>query len=218
MPTYDPVQAASAQLKQLKTILTSAIDANMISVSANFPNAVMEQRELTAFPIPLTSLKVWDAFHTNLPGTPANDDLGLITGTFGTDSNSVQTSDLKNTTTTQYAGFEFVVPENYETGQTIELNISAGQLTTLASVSATLDVEAYKPDGIGGVGSDLCQTAAQSIKSLTMADKVFVLDGSGLYPGDRIEGRIAIAINDSATETAVDGIIGNIELLADCRG
>src|SRR5690349_17053811 len=55
----------------------------------------LEQNANAVFPIPWEAWRVWDALHTNLPGTSAADDLALVGGTFGAASPSIQTYDVK---------------------------------------------------------------------------------------------------------------------------
>lgn len=169
--------------------------------------------------IPLTLLRVHDALQTNLPGTSATDDLGLSTGTLGTDSPKVTTGDLKAAgATTRYARLQFALPPEYDDGNTVTVRISAGMETTVADGTATVDVEAYKCDREGAVGSDICATAAQSINSLTFANKDFTITPTGLSAGDMLDIRIAVAVNDGSTVTAVIATIGAVELLLDIKG
>lgn len=186
------------------------------SITPRRPRTERQQRELVAFPVPLTSLRVFDAMQTNLPGTAASDDLGISGGTYGTDAPKLVTSDAKATTVTQKGRFTLRVPEDYEDGETIKLRLSAGMNTTVSDGTATVDVSAYVNGRDGTIdGSDLVTTAATTINSLTFADKDFTIDGSGLSAGDELDILITIAITDAATGTAVIGAIGAIELLAD---
>lgn len=179
----------------------------------------LAQEALAVYPIPWTAWRVWNALHTNLPGTPATDDLGLVGGTFGTNTPSIRTEDLKNAgATNNYARCQLYLPPEYDTGETVVLRFHAGMITTVASATATLDVECYKSDGESGLGSDLCATSALDINSLTLADKDFTITATGLSPGDLLDIRIATAVNDSATGTAVIACIGAASLLLDIRG
>ena len=110
------------------------------------------------------------------------------------------------------------LPAEYDTGQTVTLRINGGMVTTVSDTTATVDVEAHESDGEGGVGSDLCATAAQSINNLSFAQKDFSITPTGLSAGDLLDVRIAVAVDDSATGTAVIGSIGSIALLCDVRG
>lgn len=187
-------------------------------ITTTFARTILAQEALAVYPVPLTSLRVFDAFQTNLPGTAASDDLALIGGTFGTDSPSVQTSDSKNTSVTQRARFLYQIPPEYEAAQTVVLRASAGMNTTVASSSATVDFEVYEIDRVTGLSSDLCATSATSINSLTFADKDFTVTATALAPGSVLDVRMTIAITDSATATAVIGEIGALEFLMDIRG
>lgn len=176
--------------------------------------------ELQAFPIPLTDFRVWDAMQTLLPGTPSADDLGLVGGTFGTATPSIRTEDLKALgATNQRARFLVQLPWEYVAGETVTLRFQAGMITTVAGTSATLDCEAYKlqDDPDDAIGSDLVTTSATSINSLTFASTDFVITPTSLSPGDILDVRVTIAVNDGASGTAVIAAITSAKLLADVR-
>jgi len=170
------------------------------------------------YSIDLLTLRIWNAITTFL-STAGSDDLGIPSAvTFGTATPTVITSDAKAASITQYARFLFVIPIEWDTGSTLQIAINAGMDTTISDTSATIDVEAYASDGFGGVTSDHVTTAAQSINSLTPATKTFNLNTSGLAPGSTLDVRVAIAIVDGATATAVTGVIGKIDMLCDVKG
>lgn len=193
-----------------------------LSVSGDlppYPRASLVQDTLALYPIPWGSWRVWDAYQTVLPGTPATDDLALIGGTFGTGTPSIQTEDLKTAgATNKYARTMLVLPPEYDGGETLSVRFHAGMLTTVADGSATIDAEVYLSDNEAGLGLDLVTTAAQSINSLTLADKDFTIDPAGLVAGDILDLRITLAINDAASGTAVKGIVGAAFLMADIKG
>jgi len=170
------------------------------------------------FPIPWTWWRVWDALHTNLPGTPANDDLALIGGTWASNASSVQAGDLKGEgATTRYASITIPLPWEYEDGETVKLRFHAGMLTTAADNACTLDVVCYEADEERGIGSDLCTTAAQSMNSTAFSDLDFTITSTNLAAGDLLDVRVAIACNDGGTGTAVTPCIGAAHLLCDVR-
>ena len=208
---------AAATLDELR--ITGSLAIKDTGVAAQQRSSVLKQEPNAIFPIPLTSLRVWDAFHTNLPGTAATDDLALIGGTFGTAPPIISAGDLKAAgATTRYTRFEVQLPECYDPGETVTLSISAGMTSTIADTTCTIDVECYKLNKITGIGSDLCSTAAMTMNSLTFADKEFTITPSGLAAGDILDVRIAIACNDGATATAVLPTIAAIDLLCDIKG
>jgi hypothetical protein len=150
--------------------------------------------------IPLTQARVWDATQTNLPATPASDDLGIITGTWGTNPIRITAGDVKALgSTTRRLYLAIPIPSNYEDGQTIQLRIRAKMETTVADVSCTID-------------------AAASMNSLSAANYDFTINATGVDPGDLLEVRISIASNDAATATAVTPAIYSVSLLCDTRG
>lgn len=208
-----------ADLTVKDVIVTGTIITNDSSISAQTRATILRQDPNAIFPVPLTSLRVWDAYHTVLPGTAAADDLALVGGTFATAPPVVSAGDLKAAgATTRYARFQVQLPECYDAGQTVSLSIAAGMVTTVADVSCTIDAEVYKIDKTAGIGSDLCATAAVTINSLVMSAKVFAITPGSLAAGDVFDVRIAIACNDAATGTAVTPTIAAIDLLADIKG
>lgn len=164
--------------------------------------------------------RVHDNLAALLPVAGATDDLGNVPGTVGTTAPSLQTEDLKAAgATDNKATFFLKVPDWYLAGSTLALVCNAGMITTVSDTTATLDVEAWVPDyanADGSVSSDLCTTAAQSINSLTFANKSFTIDddvaGHEIAAGDILQFRITTAVNDGATGTAVIAAIRKIHL------
>ena len=185
----------------------------------SYARSNLQQDPNAVFAVPFAHLRVWDALGTNLPATPATDDLGLVGGTFGSASPKVSSGDLKAAgATSRYARFQFQLPAEYDAGTSVTVRLHAGMTTTVADTSAVADVECYKSDSEAGVGSDLCTTAAQSINSLTDADKDFTITPTGLTAGDVLDVRLTLTVTDAATGTAVTADIGAIEFLVDIKG
>lgn len=182
------------------------------------PRSWLAQDDNAIYAVPLVDLRVFDALATNLPGTSANDDLALVGGTFGSASPKISTGDVKASSVTRYARFQFQLPPEYVAGQSVTVRLHAGMTTTAADTSATVDVECYESDAEAGVGSDLCTTNAQSINNVTWADKDFIVTPSGLVAGDVLDIRITVAVVDGATGTAVIADIGKISMLLDVKG
>jgi len=194
----------------------SVVDAT-VSAAAAIGRAKLAL-ESKKYLIPLTDLRVWDAMQTNLPGTGAADDLAIIGGTFGSGSPSIQTGDVKASSTTRRARFLVPLPAEYENAGTVTLRASAGMVTTVSDTTATIDFEVYESNKTTGIGSDLCATAATTINSLTFGDKDFSITAAGLVAGDLLDVRVSIAVVDGATATAVIGAFGSLELICQVRG
>jgi hypothetical protein len=189
-----------------------------IAGNADIAFTKIAQRVLAESVISLTQARVWDAVQTNLPATPASDDLGIITGTWGTNPVRITAGDVKALgSTTRRLYLAISIPSNYEDGQTIQLRIRAKMETTVADNSCTIDAEAYVGSD-GALGSDLVTTSATSMNSLSAANYDFTINATGVDPGDLLEVRLSIASNDAATATAVTPAIYSVSLLCDTRG
>lgn len=200
------------------TIPDETLTNQNLAANANIETSKMAQRVLAESVVPVHSFRVWDAVASNPVSAAANDDLGLVTGTWGTNPVRLTAGDLKAAgATTRRIYFSVPVPANYEDGETIQIRIRAKMETTLADVSCTVDLEAYVGSS-GAVSSDLATTSAQSMNSFTAANYDFTLSGSGVNPGDLIECRLSIACNDAASATAVTPAVYKVSLLCDTRG
>jgi hypothetical protein len=189
-----------------------------IAGNADIATTKLAQRVLAESIVPLTQARTWDAVATNLPASATSDDLGLVSGTWGTNPARITAGDVKALgATTRRLYVAIPIPANYEDGQTIQLQIRAKMETTVADVSCTIDAEAYV-GADGAVGSDLVTTVAQSMNSLTAAAYTFTINATGVDPGDLLEVRLSISSNDAATATAVTPAIYSIALLCDTRG
>jgi hypothetical protein len=189
-----------------------------IAGNADIATTKLAQRVLAESIIPLTQARTWDSVAVNLPASASSDDLGLVSGTFGTNPARITAGDVKALgATTRRLYMAIPIPANYEDGQTIQLQIRAKMETTVADVSCTLDAEAYV-GADGSLSSDLVTTPAQSMNSLTAAAYNFTINATGVDPGDLLEVRLSIASNDAATATAVTPAIYSIALLCDTRG
>lgn len=149
-----------------------------------------------------------DSQRTLLPTVAENDDLALILGTFLTDDPLLQTSNADGTTVTQKARFQIVVPEWYIPDNDAKIVINAGLATTVATGTATVDIQAVRQ---GAPTVDIVATAAQSINSLTAADKTFVLTDTNLVAGDVLDCIVTIAITDDGTGGAKFGQINKVK-------
>lgn len=196
----------------------ATLNESHLSSSTLIPRSKLAQDSLQAVPIPLYNWRVWNAPISSLPAAAANDDLGLVYGTFGTGHDLIQTGDLKNTTTTRYARTMVTLPYNYQSAETVQIRAYAGMETTVASSSTTIDFEVYEIDGTGAISADLCATAATTINSLTYANKDFTITSTGLVAGDVLDIRMTIVVTDSGTGTAVIGSVGKTNLLVDLKG
>jgi hypothetical protein len=189
-----------------------------IAGNADIATTKLAQRVLAESIVPLTQARTWNAVATNLPAAAASSDLGLVSGTWGTNPVRITAGNVRTIgATTRRLYLAIPIPANYEDGQTIQLQVRAKMETNVADVSCTIDAEAYVgADGV--LGSDLVTTDAQSMNSLSAAAYTFTINATGVDPGDLLEVRLSISSNDAATATAVTPAIYSIALLCDTRG
>jgi hypothetical protein len=210
---------STSQLNGSITLANGVIVDAHINTVAAIQRAKLQQDSLKPYVVPLTDLRKYTDLTLVLPNAASGSDLGLISGTYASASPCIETGDLKAAgATIRYARFQLRMPMEFVAGQTVTLRAHAGMVTTVADTSATILFEAYKSDGYAGIGSNLVSTAATTINSLSAADKDFVVDGSGLNPGDVLDVRVRMTITDAATGTVVKGRIGAITLLCDVQG
>jgi len=195
-----------------KVPLTSARKHD--DMSAVLPATVPTAVTTGTFLIPITTAKRFDAMATDVPAAAANDDMGLITGTPGTDPPRLQGVDFGGTTADEKCAFEYILPQTYVAGQAVTLRVRAGMLTTVSDGTATLDAEVWRDDGDGTMGAaDICDTAAQSINSLTMANIDFTITPTTLNPGDKIIINLSFAASDTGNLGVMIPEIQEISLL-----
>ena len=176
------------------------------------------QQDLAEYVVCFRDWRIHDNLSSLLPSTAAADDLALDGETFGTESPYLVSSDSKAATTTQYGRFQFALPVEYVAGQSVRVQVLAGMITTVADGSAAVSVAAYESDDDGGVGTDLVTTASTTINSLTQTTLNFDVTSTALAPGDVLDIRLAAAISDSSTATAVLAKISRVAILLDVRG
>ena len=190
--------------------------------TATVSNADVARTNLAAetktYPIPLTSLRVWDALHTTLPGTAANDDAALITGTPGTDAPTVQGLDSGGATTESKFAFEFALPPEYVDAGAVLIRVKGAMLTTVADGSATIDFSCYSDDRDGTVSSDLVTTDAASINSLTAAQIDFTVTATSLAAGEKLIIVGDIDVDDSGDAGVMIAEIQALELVLSVKG
>lgn len=190
------------------------------SLRPNLSRSSLAQDDLAVFPILFTDMRTHDALQTVLPGTSSGNDLALVGGTFGTDAPTLQTADLKavGSATINYARFQVRLPAEYQAAETVSIRVACGMTTTVADQAATIDVEAFRVDKDNTISADLCTTAATDCNSLTFANKTFSITATTLSPGDVLDVRLALSVDDDETVTAVVGEIAAVDLLCDIKG
>lgn len=152
--------------------------------------------ETVEYALRLIKAKVHDAIKTDLPDTPAADDLGLAEA-IGSVLTTIETNGGATASTVAYALWRIVLdPLKYDAGTDITVRIRA-VTSALGTVEDLVDLEAKLVGEDGAVGADINGTAAQQLTT-ALADYDFVLDGATLVPGAEIQLRVALSRDDTA--------------------
>lgn len=170
---------------------------------------LMPKPELAEIQIPLAACGQVD-FVSALPDAGDGTNLGLVGSMAGV---SLQGSDAGGTSTDEDAYLLLTCPSDYKAAGSFTLRIHAGALTTLPDTTCTVDVVAQRSDNAAGIGADICATAAQDARSLTLADKDFTITPATLSQGDILIVEINMSVVDSGDAGVMKAIIGAMSLI-----
>lgn len=204
----------SAQFDSITVLGDAKIQGNLYPKKTR--SQILQQVSDGVFHVPLEGFRIYDGAHDLLPGTAAGDDLALITGTHGTDGLYLETADGKAGNNTWYARQQIRVPQDWDAAQSLTLAIYGGMNTTISDNTATVDFSVFKMNRAGSIsGSELVTDSAKDINSLTAAEQTFAIDPTTLSAGDLLDVLLSVAINDTATATAVKARFGDVRFLVD---
>lgn len=104
-----------------------------------------------------------------------------------------------NETETTEGVFQVCLPSNYLPGGAVKIRVSHRVVGAGTAGSCTCDVEVFKQDGNGAIGTDLCTTAAAATLDDTWTDTYFTVTPTGFVAGDRLNVVITTVVVESAT-------------------
>jgi hypothetical protein len=122
-----------------------------------------------------------------------------------------------------YARWLFPLPIEYINAATIKCRIMGGMVTTVATTSATVDVECYvvdPDDGEKHADGDLVTTSATTINTLLTSGATtvdFVVNGASRSSGDMLDLRLTFA-GVAGAASAMFAEITEIAMLLDVKG
>lgn len=146
-----------------------------------------------------------------LAATAASGVWGIAAGTHGSASATLIGEAANGNSKTSVGRFTYVVPSSYTAGTNLTVRIRT-KVTATASTSSTIDVTLFASDKEGGVGSDLCATAAQAVTN-AYANKDFTITGTTLSPGDRLDIAVTSVNNDTGGTQNSVATVGDIRVL-----
>lgn len=148
---------------------------------------------------------------TVLTASAAAGKFGITSGNWTTGGLKLVGEAASNNSKTSTVKYRVALPQNYVAGSEITLHVNAN-VTATPTVSGVIDASAFESNTTGGVvGTDIQGTAVQSLTT-SMTDFKFVIDGSGLNPGDELEVYVQTVVNDTGGATGAIAQIGNIWL------
>lgn len=202
MNVYDQTQALKAQTAQGISLARSGL----------------VQDDLKIYGIPLESLRTTI---TGQPlgataGTPAGA-FGITYGTHGSAAPLVVGEAASGNTKTDKARFSYPLPPEYVSGESVILRVRCKEAIGAATVSTSIDCECYETDKDGGVGSDICATAAQDVTT-SYGNKDFTITPTDLVAGDMLDIELTGVTTDTGGTVGTILTMSSIELLLDIKG
>lgn len=179
--------------------------------------ATFEQVAAAVYPIPLDAIMKND-MRTPLAAAGDATNLGIVGNTHGTSSTYLVSTAYNNTNGSETARFLFVLPPEYDDGETVTIRVHAHVDTTPYATTATADIECFVPDGEKGISGELCTTVAQDINSATWADHDFTITPTTLTSGDILDIELTIAGNDGGGAANKSMEVGAVQILLDIKG
>jgi hypothetical protein len=162
----------------------------------------MKPLEGNIYRIKFSDCRVHDALGTVLPNTPASDDFGVTTNTFGTAGTFLETPDLKTLGGQScYFRFHFTLPPHFDPEGTSTFNIKT-RTSAVADVSSMLTVVGYEISGGQGVGERIAADPTD-INASTPATNSFPLITTSLVGGDILDVRVLAAVDDGSGASPV---------------
>ena len=158
------------------------------------------------------------AGNTALPAAPDATTLGITSGAFGTNSPTLTSTSTNNTSESELARFQVIMPAEYQAGQSITIRVHA-KVTATRDTAATLEVLAYESDKEAGISGNLAVGGAQDCNFVPYDDYDFVVTPTTLVAGDTLDCEL-VAITDDGGGGSGAGhiIIGAIQVLLDIKG
>ncbi len=196
---------------------TAELDLQSTESPTSVSRSSLGQDDLAVYNVPLASLQATGtgAQLGAAAGTPSGA-MGLTIGAHGTNSPLVVGEAASGNSKTDYARFQFALPAEYVSGETITLRVRAKATGTI-NTAKTLDAQCYVSDGGGGISSDICATAAQAVTT-SFANYDFTITPTSRVAGDMLDIQLVTVADDTGGTNNKLIQIGAVELLLDIKG
>lgn len=192
------------------TVTYRAILNADVSASADIARSKLAQDALQVYATELSAWRQADQAVMGITGTAGDHFFDVATNVHRLVGNTPSSS-----TVTDISLFQFVIPPEYEDGETISFR-AACKVDTAADTN-TIQAEIFEANATtGAVGGDLATGGAIAVTS-SAAFKTWTITASGLVAGDRLNIKLT-TINDDADGS--DGIVSifSLDFLIDIKG
>jgi len=187
------------------------------ALQSEFARGDLTQDDAQIYDLPLENFRVTatGALLGTSAGTPSGA-FGITYGTHGTAPPKIVSEAASAGSITNKMRQTFVLPPEYVSGETVTLRVRGKETVAAATVDTTIDAEVYKHDKDGGIGSDLCATAAQSVTTAA-ANFDFTITPTGLAAGDRLDVELTGVSDDTGGSQGTILEIYSTEMLLDIK-
>ena len=158
--------------------------------------------------LPLTGARLIADWTTVVATTPGSSLLGLSATVGSVLLGNAASGNVK----TDKAQFIFTLPAWYVSGGTITVRIRGKIATTLSTASSKVDVDSFKINADGAVGSDLCTTAAQQVTT-SYADYDFTITPTSRVAGETVVLVVATIADDTGGTVNTAMSISKVQVL-----
>ncbi len=212
----DTSNADALHVHDTAGIEAGAITNTKVDAAAAIARSKLAQEAYATYLQPLSLCRQADG--TALPATAASGSFGIDAAGWGTGTLKLKGEEANSNQKTDTLFFEFPLPPEYVAAQAVKVVISAkyntGGSPTLTT--KTIDVECYEGSGLGGVGADICATAAITLTD-SWASCEFTITPTALVAGDMLQ----VLIQSDLVETggvAAWAEIGKIRVACNIKG
>lgn len=140
--------------------------------------------------------------------------MGITMGAHGTATPILISEAANGTSVSNKCRFLVELPPEYVASESVTLRVRA-KITGDVEVAQTIDAAVYEGDTEGGVGDDLCATAAQTLTD-EFANYDFTITDAGLTAGDILDIELTAAADDTGGTANKLIQIGAVSLRAGC--
>lgn len=164
----------------------------------------------TAAPLdlPLVGARLIADWTTVVATTPGSSLLGLS----ATVGSVLLGNAASGNTKTDKAQFIFQLPAWYVAGSAITVRLRSKQATTLSTASSKVDVDSFKVNADGAMGSDLCSTAAQQVTT-AYANYDFTITPTSRVAGETVVLVVSTIADDTGGTVNTAMSISKVQVL-----